>query len=370
MTHFCTLFDKNYLSRGLALHESLTKQTSDFLMFILCLDDFTYTYLKGQSLTNVALIPITELEKSDRALAHCRNNRELVEYYFTISPCLPLYLLKKYPSIPSICSIDADLYFYQNPIDLLTPFADYSILITSHNFSPDIGKHWYETGIYNVSFQAFRNDAVGLACLEDWRKDCINWCSNYYDARYDRFADQKYLEKWTTLYGDKLMVLENDTSNLAIWNVNKFALDSTKKGVLSNNQPIVFYHFSNVKIVNDYMIQCGFYWSQTRTNKVLLHDIYLPYIKKISQLNTKVFGTATDSLFQLEPPKRFGLIRRAMRDRALLLVLVPIKAIVYLDFSWLNDTYQATRSFFTQRKKEHYPSPSPQSILTYQKNEK
>ena len=368
MTHFCTLFDKNYLSRGLALHESLTQQTSDFLMFILCLDEFTYTYLKGQSLANVALIPIAELEKNDKALAHCRHNRELVEYYFTISPCLPLYLLKKYPSIPSICSIDADLYFYQNPIDILKPFNDYSILITSHNFSPDIGKHWYDTGIYNVCFQAFRNNAVGLDCLENWRKDCINWCCNHYDARNDRFADQKYLEKWTTLYGDKLMVLENATSNVAIWNVNQFALSSTQKGIFSNNQPLVFYHFSNVKIVNAYLIQCGFYWPQTKTNKVLLHDIYLPYIKKLSAFNTQIFGTATDPLFQNEPTKRLGLIRRAMRDRALLFVFMPIKAIIYFDFSWINDAYQSIRDFFAQRKKEHFPSR--QSVLTYQKNEK
>jgi hypothetical protein len=367
MTHFCTLFDKNYLSRGLALHESLSKYTSDFLLFILCLDDFTYTYLKTQHLSNVALIPIAELEKADRELAHCRQNRELVEYYFTISPCLPLYLLKKYQSIPYICSIDADLFFYDNPIPTLKQFDNYSILITSHNFSPDIGAHWYDTGIYNVSFQAFRNDAIGRACLENWRKDCLHWCRNYYDALHDRFADQKYLEKWATLYGDKLMILENATTNLAIWNVNQYQLTHKNKTLFSNDAPIVFYHFSNVKIVNSYLIQCGFYWAQTQANRVLLNHIYLPYIQKLIQYNIKIFGTSIDALFQNEPNKRLGLIRRAMRDRALLFSVARLKTIWYIDFSWINDVYEKTRLFFSKR---YDPYPSRPKVFFYEKNEK
>jgi hypothetical protein len=368
MTHFCTLFDKNYLSRGLALHESLTQYSSDFLMFILCLDDFTYTYLKAQHLSNVALIPVSELEKTDKALAHCRHNRELIEYYFTISPCLPLYLLKKYPSLPYICSIDADLFFYEDPTQLLKPFENYSILITSHNFSPNIGKQWHETGVYNVAFQAFRNDEIGIACLENWRKDCINWCGNYYDALHDRFADQKYLEKWVGLYGEKLMVLATPQTNLAIWNVNQYQLKSVKNCVSSNNVPIVFYHFSNVKIVNRYLIQCGFYWAETKPKRVLLDKIYAPYIKKLIRFNEQIFGQPTDPIFQNEPEKTFGLVRRAMRDRALIFSILPSNTLFYLNFSWVNDFYEATRTYFARRRERRFLSR--QEVLQYEKNQK
>jgi hypothetical protein len=367
MTHFCTLFDKNYLSRGLALHESLTKHSSDFLMFILCLDEFTHTYLKAQHLSNVALIPIAELEKNDPDLAHCRQNRSLVEYYFTISPCLPLYLLKKYPSMAYICSIDADLFFYESPMGIFEQFEDYSILITSHHFSPDIGQHWHETGVYNVSFQAFRNDETGKSCLGNWRKDCINWCYNHYDALHDRFADQKYLENWEKMYGEKLMILDKPTVNLAIWNVNQYQLSHEKNRVFSNKSPVVFYHFSNVKIVNRYLIQCGFYWSQTKANRVLLKHIYQPYIKKIINLNETIFGRTTDAIFQNEQTKPFGLVRRAMRDRALLLDFSPMGIIFYLNFAWINDIYGKIRAFAAQRIETY---PRVEKVLTYQKTKK
>lgn len=367
MTYFSTLFDKNYLSRGLALYESLNKQSSGFHLFILCLDDFTYTYLKAQRLNNVELIPLAQLEQFDTHMAQCQHNRTRVEYYFTISPCLPLYLLNEYPDLPYICSIDADLYFYQDPYNLLKKFDDFSILITSHHFSPNLGRHWHNTGIYNVSFQAFRNDDIGKTCLEEWRKQCINWCHNYYDALYDRFADQKYLETWVEKYGNKLMVVETPATNLAIWNVNQYRLENKNNRLVSNNLPIVFYHFSNVKIVNAYLIQCGFYWAQTKADSVLLNNIYFPYIQKLIKANLKIFGTTTDVLFQNETGKRFALFRRAMRDRALMFILNPTNIIFYLNFSWINDVYEGSRHLLTYWKERY---SNRREVFTYEKNEK
>ena len=44
--YFTTFFDKNYLSRGLVLIESLQSHTSFFTIYVLCLDEFTLDFFK------------------------------------------------------------------------------------------------------------------------------------------------------------------------------------------------------------------------------------------------------------------------------------------------------------------------------------
>lgn len=69
MNHnFCTLFDKNYLYKGLALYNSLKKNCENFKLFILCMDDVTYSLLHKINLENVELISLKEFEDEELAL--------------------------------------------------------------------------------------------------------------------------------------------------------------------------------------------------------------------------------------------------------------------------------------------------------------
>ena len=45
MTNLCTLFDYNYMDRGIALYQSLKKYAADFRLYILCMDQMTYDTL-------------------------------------------------------------------------------------------------------------------------------------------------------------------------------------------------------------------------------------------------------------------------------------------------------------------------------------
>jgi hypothetical protein len=284
MLSFCTLFDKNYLSRGIVLWESLKKHCDDFNLYILCLDDFTYDFFQTAHYGNQLIpIPLSALEAFDIDLNLAKSNRRLIEYYFTLSPVFPLYLLKKNSHLEWICALDADILFYSNPKQLFEKFDDnYSILITPHKFTDILiasGSEKY--GKFNVSFQAFKNNAIGLQCLEQWRIQCLEWCDDYYDEENNRFADQKYLDNWPIEYKDSIMILDDEVSGLAVWNVDKYPLNYKKDRLYSNNKPVIFYHFHGLQFVYNNWIINHFYAYNVTKNSRTLKRIYKAYINLI-----------------------------------------------------------------------------------------
>ena len=44
---FCTYFDRNYLTRGLALIESLQAHCTDFVIYVVCMDEYTRVVLNN-----------------------------------------------------------------------------------------------------------------------------------------------------------------------------------------------------------------------------------------------------------------------------------------------------------------------------------
>jgi hypothetical protein len=125
MINFCTLFDSNYLSRGLALYQSL-QNVSSFHLYVVAFDDKCYDYLKNASLPDLTVISLNEFE--DESLLKIKNGRSVAEYCWTCTSSVILYCLKKY-GLPSCTYLDADMLFYSDPQILLDEMGSNSILI-------------------------------------------------------------------------------------------------------------------------------------------------------------------------------------------------------------------------------------------------
>lgn len=248
--YFTTFFDKNYLAAGSVLIDSLKQHCSSFKMYVLCLDQVTFDFFQNNTDYELCVIPIhlDELEEFDTELKECKLNRKLVEYYFTLSPCLPLYLLKKY-KLPFICSLDADILFFSSPAPIFNLLEKHSIIITPHKFSEEL-KHMEGGGKYNVSFQLFKNNETGVSCLENWRNECIEWCKDEIDYQNERFADQLYLNKWENRYGTEVYILKAETAGIAPWNVNNYSIGFKNNTLYVDDQVSIFYHFQAFKILN------------------------------------------------------------------------------------------------------------------------
>lgn len=270
--------------------ESLQKQSLEFELYLLCLDNETLNYFGANtsSFPQVKTILLEDIEKEDSGLLTCKANRSLIEYYFTLSPCLPLYVLKKY-NLAHICSLDADIKFYASPQPLFDYLMDSSIIITPHKFSEEI-RHLVKYGKNNVSFQIFKNDEYGLECLELWRKQCIDWCKDVLDEINGRFADQKYLDNWEILFLNKVKVLNDNVSGLAPWNLNNYNITVRNNEFYSNNERIIFYHFHHNKFFNNKWATNGFntYHVDFKKNILKIYKNYWADVQmKAGKINIK-----------------------------------------------------------------------------------
>ena len=270
MLYFTTFFDSNYLAKGITLYYSLKEQTkSPFKIYLLCLDEKTFDFftINKTDFEFIELILIKDIEDSFPELKQVKKNRTLIEYYFTLSPILPLYLLRIYNN-DHICSMDADLFFYNNPNSIFEKLTQFSIIITPHKFSKELNDR-KKYGLYNVSFQIFKNNNIGIQCLEKWKNNCIDWCYDFYDEKEQRFADQKYLDDWKKEYKNTILILDDSISGLAVWNANNYNLRIIDNVFISNDEKVLFYHFHNFKLVTSNIFLNGFNNYKVKRNKTL-----------------------------------------------------------------------------------------------------
>jgi hypothetical protein len=275
--HFCTYFDVNYLSRGLALHRSLREVCVDFRLFVLCMDAAAHDALSALALPEITPISLEELESADPALLEAKRNRSTIEYYFTCTPSLPLYIMRTWRDIGVVTYLDADLFFFSDPKPLFDELGDGSVAIIGHRFPVNLrDRELY--GIYNVGWLSFRNDESGMECLEWWRDRCLEWC--YDRVEGERFADQKYLDDWPHRFRN-VVVLQHPGANLAPWNIGNHSLGVMGASVTVDSMPLVFFHFHGLKQIGRWLYDPGWKEYAITPSRVLRTMIYLPYIRAL-----------------------------------------------------------------------------------------
>jgi hypothetical protein len=293
MKYFCTLFDHNYLFKGLALQESLIKNCPDVKLFILTMSAESHKILSDLKLEKTELIQLGEFE--DEELLKIKESRTPAEYCWTITPSLPLYVLKKKPSIDMISYIDADCFYFSSPEPLFTELGNDSTLIIEHRYSNDRLRFLPTSGRFNVGMLTFKNDSRGREVLNWWREKCIEWC--FYRVEPGRMGDQFYLNYWPEKFAG-VHILRHKGGCLAPWNIWRFRTNERSGQVFVDNDPLVFYHFHAFKIFENgqMMPSHGYDFSANQ-----LKLIYEPYQRSISRQIEKVRVRFPDFAFGYSP---------------------------------------------------------------------
>lgn len=286
--HLCTMFDSNYLDKGLTLYQSLQNTCDHFVLYIFAFDGLTQTILGELGLAHAEVIGLEQYETQE--LLEVKGTRSRGEYCWTCTPVIIEYVLDHYRA--DCCTyIDADLFFYQSPQILLDEFykSGKSVGLVEHRFPHT--RHGKErelrNGKYCVQFNTFVNDRKGRELLEMWRLQCLQECS------LEQGGDQRCLTDWGARY-EQVYEYQNVGGGVAPWNLANYRIKGKERNLRilykGREYGMVFYHFQNIQYSDDGKVKInvaavpdgGLISRQT------IRKIYYPYLYQIEMVRDEL----------------------------------------------------------------------------------
>jgi hypothetical protein len=277
--NYVTYFDHNFLLQGMALHESLRRQQADSKLWVLCLDEEVEIQLKVLRLVGLRTISLQAIETPE--LVEAKRNRSRTEYIFTLTPFIFEFVYAQDRAIDRVTYLDADIYFYKNPMLLLQPFIDSnkSVLVTDHAYGPEYSHLAAQYGTFCVQFMTVKKTAVGLYVIRAWQRQCLEDCAIPRHGGKQVFGDQKYLEDWPQKHSDAIYILPEREESLAPWNVNHY------QRKFGRQYYPVFYHFQSYRVFHRKWIQLCFGFDIR-----LGEHLYKSYIEALGRQSTRLGG--------------------------------------------------------------------------------
>ena len=278
---FCTIMDRNYLTRGLALYDSLKAHCPAYELFVLCMDQPTWAILEALALQGLRLVSFKELAV-DR-LRQATQDRNVKERSVTCKSVLMRWLFHRHADLALLSYVDSDLFFFADPAPLFDLLAAGSVSLTEHRFPARLEPTTsQDCGFYNGGWVGIRRDEQGLRCLEAWYEQCLAWC---YDRIEDeKYGDQKYLDAWPQQFGG-VVVLHHKGANLAPWNVENYRIRLRHQQVLVDEIPLIFYHFSSLRQVAPWLYQSGL---MLPAQGALRAVVYRPYVRTLRRWEGRI----------------------------------------------------------------------------------
>jgi hypothetical protein len=297
MRYYCTLFDRNYLSRGLALHSSLVRHEGDVKLFILCLDRATHDALTALALPRAELVSIDALERTDAQLKAVRPGRTPAEFYLTCKPALLRYVLDHFAEVRRITYLDADVYFFSTVGPAEAGLVDAAVTLTPHRFPPQIA-HLNRAGEFNAGWVGVSATAEGRRFVSWWRERCIENCR--FAPQESLFGDQKYLDEVPALF-ERVTSIPHAGVNAGPWNLGGARIETATDGVEIDGEPLVAFHFHGTKRILFKLYDSGLAAYGGRLSTQIKQYLYRPYLDELGCSEARVARLPADIRSQLKP---------------------------------------------------------------------
>jgi hypothetical protein len=303
MTVYTTAFDKGYLTRGIAMIESLLSFQGDARISVLCLDLETRLAVQAiQTTVNISIIHLSDL--GGERIQKIRSDREYREFCWTLGALLCDFHLRM--NEKEVVYLDADILFFSSPEILLQEARSGDVAAIKHRF-PSRLQDYEINGMFNVQWVYFSNSAVGRKAAARWAEQCVLSCS--YQPEIGIVGDQKYLDEWPDLYPTFVEIL-TPGAGIAPWNHETFRPFYSDKGwKVKGGSDLIFYHFHGLKILSSGDVQlAGPIYSDVCELPLDLYEHYLDQLAKVAGRYPNLLEGPKPSTWRIQ--KRRGLVRR------------------------------------------------------------
>lgn len=277
MNRYCTLFDRNYLGRGLSLYRSLLLHSDRFTLHVLCLDEPVFDVLSRAELQGVELIALDTLLKWDPDLAAARNGRAALEFFFACKASLLLYVLEHGGDRATY--LDSDLYFFGDPTLAEREYEGSPVALSPHRFTLQ-NRYLARFGQYNAGWLNVDASPEARRFLAWWRARCLESSTLVHDEV--RFGDQKYLDQVPALFPGA-RVVQHPGCNVGPWNLDARLVSLAEGRVLVEGQPLVFFHFHRLRRALFGLHNTALHEYGVELTPAIRRGIYAPYIAELTR---------------------------------------------------------------------------------------
>lgn len=284
--NYCTMFDGNYLAKGIAMIQSLRKHSPESLIHVFAMDAATWqaidSYFDIQNGVAIYGMDLSRFEQS-LGLDKIRPTRTHQEFCWSAGAIFTEYVANTWNI--DLTYVDADCFFFSDPQVVFDEIGDKSIGITPHRFAKQDEARLLPNGKYAVQWVTFRGE-VGRACLSKWAANVRRLCS--YSHAEGQFADQKYLDFWERDYPGEVCEIQNIGAGVAPWNVNQYRVTD---GPRVNGVPVILFHFHELRHDEDGNVTRLTGWNLPAGAEEF---IYAPYSRAIRDAHAQTIQLRVD----------------------------------------------------------------------------
>jgi hypothetical protein len=245
-----TICSINYLAQAKGLGDSLLANNPEYEFVICLIDKLTESGVDADLLPSYKIVEAEEIGIADWPELTKKYN--VIELNTSVKASFFKYLFAKY-SPESVIFFDPDILILSSLRRIEMALKEFSIVLTPHACTPVTYSNglperaFLNYGIFNLGFIALSNTSTAAKFLEWWEDRLIKEC--YIDTYNGLYVDQLWINL-VPAYFNEVYIDKYLGNNVAFWNLHerKIIFENNEYLVNDYKTPLVFFHFSKVKI--------------------------------------------------------------------------------------------------------------------------